>query len=207
MKSPFLQPLVKDQLSLYIFVGVLFIVGVVFGVVMAGALTLEQQQDLTGDVEHFVKLLDAGLGPDKAASFWDRAWFHTKWMLLIWLLGLTVIGMPMLLVLDFLKGVLVGFSMGLLIGQHAWIGAFFWFISVAPQNILIVPALLIASVGGISFAVHFIKVRLLQNSGSLTHSFAAHTLTAIGMLAVLWVAAWFEAYVSPLIMGWASRFL
>nr|WP_233168209.1 stage II sporulation protein M [Paenibacillus roseus] len=199
--------MVKDQLALYIFVGVLFIVGVVFGVVMAGALTLEQQQDLTGDVEHFVKLLNAGLGPDKTASFWDRAWFHTKWVLLIWLLGLTVIGTPLLLVLDFLKGALVGFSMGLLIGQHAWSGVLFWLIAVAPQNVLVVPALLIASVAGLSFAAHFVKVRLLQKNGSLARPLIAHTLTAVCMLAVLWAAAWFEAYVSPLIMGWASRFL
>lgn len=207
VSSPFLQPQLRDQLPLYLFVGVLFVVGVVFGTVMSSALTLEQQQELSGDVQHFTQLLSVGVGPDQTASFWDRAWFHTKWMALIWLLGMTVIGIPLLLALDFLKGVLVGFSMGLLAGQHAWAGVLFWLLAVAPQNILIVPALLIASVSAIRFAVHFVKSRLLQQQGALLPPFAAHCGMVLGMLAILWGAAWFEAYVSPYVMGWASSLI
>nr|WP_270171716.1 stage II sporulation protein M [Paenibacillus sp. SYP-B4298] len=207
VRSPFLQPQLKEQLPLYLFVGVLFIVGVVFGTVLSSSLTLEQQQELSGDVQHFAQLLGAGAGPDQAASFWDRAWLHSKWIALIWLLGMTVIGVPLLLALDFLKGVLVGFSMGLLVSQHAWAGVLFWLLAVAPQNIIIVPALMIASVSAIRFAVHFVKSRLFQQQGALLPPLAVHCAIAIGMLTILWGAAWFEAYVSPYVMGWASGLL
>ncbi|GGF87332.1 stage II sporulation protein M [Paenibacillus abyssi] len=207
MRSPFLQPLVKDQLSLYIFVSVLFAVGVVFGALLVGALTLEQQQDLTGDVEHFVRLLSAGMGPDETQSFVERGWFHTKWLLLIWLLGLTVVGMPLILALDFLKGVLIGFSVGLLVSQHAWEGVLFSLASVAPPNLIILPAILIASVSAISFSIHIVKHRLMQRSGTLLQPFLSHTSVAVVMLAVLWGAALFEAFVSPILMGWASSFI
>ncbi|XEC92820.1 stage II sporulation protein M [Paenibacillus tarimensis] len=207
MKSPFLQPLVKDQLSLYIFVSVLFVVGAVFGVLLVGALTLEQQQDLTGDVKHFVQLLQAGMGPDVTQSFWDRAWFHTKWIMLIWLLGLTVVGLPLILALDFLKGVLIGFSSGLLISQHEWKGVLFSLFTVAPPNVIILPALLIASVSAISYAIHFVKYRVMQKSGSLLHPIITLTSVMLTMLFVAWGAALFEAFVSPQLMGWASAFL
>ncbi|MFS0722726.1 stage II sporulation protein M [Paenibacillus sp. 1P07SE] len=207
MKSSWLRPLVKDQLSLYVFVSVLLVVGVIFGTLLVHALTLEQQEDLAGDIHHFVQLLDAGMGPDQAQAFWDRGWLHTKWVMLIWLLGISVIGMPLVLALDFLKGVLIGFTVGILIQGHGWNGVLFSLFSVAPPNLIILPALLIASVSSVSFSIHLVKHRLLLRQGQLRHPFISHVSITLVMLAVIWVAAWLEAYVSPHLMGWASGFL
>ena len=207
MRSPILQPLVKDQLSLYVFVSVLFVVGVVFGVLMVNALTLEQQEDLAGDVNHFVQLLHAGMGADQTQSFCDRAWFHTKWVMLIWFLGISVVGMPLVFALDFLKGVLIGFSVGLMVSQHAWHGVLFSLVSVAPPNIIILPALMIASVSAVSFSIHLVKNRLLQRQGTLLGPLLSHSSIILVMLAALWGAALFEAFISPALMGWAASFL
>lgn len=207
MKSSWMKPLVKDQLSLYVFVSVLVVVGVIFGTLMVHALTLEQQEDLAGDIHHFAQMLSSGVDPDYGQSFWDRAWLHTRWLLLIWLLGISVIGMPLILALDFLKGVLIGFTVGLLIQGHGWHGVLFSLLSVAPPNIIVLPALLIASVSSISFSVHLVKQRLLLRQGKLRHPFLTHLSICLLMLGALWLAALLEAYVSPHLMGWASGFL
>ncbi|MGO4376203.1 stage II sporulation protein M, partial [Paenibacillus sp. MCAF20] len=114
--------MVKNNLSLYVFVAVLFVVGAIFGALMVNALTFEQQQDLAQDVDQYVRLMGAGIGVDETDSFWERFFFHGKWMLLLWLLGITVVGIPGVLALNFLKGALVGFSIGTLINQYAWKG-------------------------------------------------------------------------------------
>ncbi|WP_020616756.1 stage II sporulation protein M [Paenibacillus daejeonensis] len=207
MKSSWLQPLVKDQLSLYVFVSVLLVVGVIFGTLMVHALTLEQQEDLAGDVNHFVQMLSSGMGPDQVQSFWDRAWLHTRWLVLIWLLGISVIGMPLVLALDFLKGVLIGFTVGILIQGHGWHGVLFSLLSVAPPNLIVLPALLIVSVSSISFSIHLVKQRLMLRQGKLRHPFLSHASIAFMMLAALWAAALLEAYLSPHLMSWASGFL
>src|SRR5690348_871400 len=97
-----------DSMMLYVFVGVLFAVGVVFGALSVHALTLEQQQDLSGDLNRFIRSMEAGMFPDEAATFWARFFFYAKWILLIGVLGMTVVGLPFVLALDFLKGALVG---------------------------------------------------------------------------------------------------
>ena len=43
----------------------------------------------------------------------------------LWVLGLTVVGLPFVLALDFLKGVLVGFAIGMLVREFAWKGLLF----------------------------------------------------------------------------------
>ena len=201
-----LQP-AQDRLSLLVFVVVLFIVGVVFGSLIYNALTLEQQQHLASDVDHYAELFRAGLFPDAGATLRERAVFHAKWVLLIWLLGVTVVGMPLVLALDFLKGVLVGFSVGALIQGYGWDGLLFALAAVAPPNLIVIPALVLASVSAVRFSLHVVKHRLLQPGGEIMQPLLAHTATSLLMLLALWGAALFESYVSPHLIAWAAPHL
>lgn len=199
--------MVKNQLSLYVFVSVLFVVGAIFGALMVNALTLEQQQKLAGDVDQYVRLMNAGIGTGEAASFWERFVFHSKWLIVIWLMGVTVVGIPGVLVLNFLKGSLVGFSVGTLINQYAWKGVLLSLVSVAPQNLLAVPAMIITSAAAITFAMYVVKNRLIQQKGELAPVLGVYTSTAILMLLVFGAAALLEAYVSPTLIGWVTPLL
>ncbi|WP_337101710.1 stage II sporulation protein M [Paenibacillus sp. YIM B09110] len=199
--------MVKNNLSLYVFVAVLFVVGAIFGALMVNALTFEQQQDLAQDVDQYVRLMGAGIGVDETDSFWERFVFHGKWMLLLWLLGITVVGIPGVLALNFLKGALVGFSIGTLINQYAWKGVWFSLVSIAPQNIIAIPAMIVTSVAALTFSIYVVKNRLLQQKGTLAPELAGFTSTTLLMVIVLAGASLFEAYVSPTIIGWASPLL
>jgi len=207
MRSPMQQSLMKDQLTLYVFVSVLFVVGVVFGVLLVGALTFDQQQNLAGDVQQLVQRIQEGMGADGSESFWERVFFHAKWLILIWVLGLTVVGMPLVLALDFLKGVLVGFAVGTLVSQHEWNGLLFSLVSVAPPNLIVVPALLIASVSAVSFSLYMVRNRIMGRYGTLGAPFLSHTSTAVAMILVIAGAALIEAFVSPSLLKWAAPLL
>ncbi|WP_169081877.1 stage II sporulation protein M [Paenibacillus sp. PL91] len=199
--------MIKNQLSLYVFVSVLFVVGAIFGALMVNALTLEQQQELAQDVDQYVQLMNEGIGSGEAHSFWERFFFHSKWLLVLWLLGITVVGIPGVLALNFLKGALVGFSVGTLINQYAWKGVLFSLVSIAPQNIIAVPAMIITSAAAISFSLFVIKNRLLRQTGELAPQLGSFTSTAMLMLILFAGAALFEAYISPTLIGWVSPLL
>ncbi|MHA6483820.1 stage II sporulation protein M [Paenibacillus sp. strain BS8-2] len=199
----------KYSVNLYIFVAVLIIVGAVFGVLIVGALTLEQQQELAGEMNRYVQASGGGAEVSSELLFWDRFWFHFKWMMLIWLLGITVIGVPGILALNFLKGTLIGFTVGVLVQQYGWKGIVFFFISVVPQNVIAVPAMMIASAAAITFAIYVVKHRLLlqQQKGELLPQLGMLTSTTMIMMFLFAGAALFEAYLSPVIVGWASSYL
>lgn len=108
----------RDNLNLYVFVGVLVIVGAIFGALLVNALTLEQQQELADEIGVYMTAVKDSHQISSSATFWEIFWFYGKWLLLMWFLGLSVIGLPLVLVLDFLKGVLIGFAVALL-AQHS----------------------------------------------------------------------------------------
>ncbi|TJY44414.1 stage II sporulation protein M [Cohnella pontilimi] len=190
----------RDNVNLYLFIGVLFVVGAVFGGLLVRALTFEQQQDLAETLGLYMQNVGGGTGLHPAAVFWDGFVFYAKWILLIWLLGMSVIGVPLVLVLDFLKGVLVGFTAGLLVHEFAWKGLLFFLATVAPPNALAVPALMIASASAARFAYFIVRERLFRRKGRMMPPFLAHTAVAALMLIMVGLASIYEAYVSPLLL-------
>ncbi|MCH1639468.1 stage II sporulation protein M [Paenibacillus timonensis] len=195
----------KDQTPLYVFVSVLFLMGVVFGALMVNALTLEQQQDISRYLGDFFLSINEGGAEFQPQTFWDVAALHLKWLGLIWLLGLSVIGLPGILILDFLKGVLIGFTVGCLVGQYTWKGLLFALVSVAPHNLIVIPALLIASVAAVGFSLNIIRSRVLMSrTGHATRPLLSYTGLTLVMAAVLLAVSSFETWVTPVLMSWVT---
>lgn len=190
----------KEHLPFYLFVFVLFATGIVFGAVMVSALTLEQKEELARHLSGFIVTVDQGGSFDTAASFQQSLLLHMKWIGLIWVLGLSVIGLPVIFAIDFLKGVLVGFTVGYMIGQYSWHGLLFALVSVLPQNLVIIPAFIIISVAAAAFAVQLVKMRVVGKQGQLTAPFLRYTSTTLFMAVLLIGAAVYEGFLSTEIM-------
>ncbi|MCM3784080.1 stage II sporulation protein M [Neobacillus mesonae] len=199
----FLKHTFRDQTPLYVFVAVLFLVGVIFGALMVGALTLDQQQDLAGYLDNFFVTIDQG--NHAGATYLDIAFLHLKWVGLIWILGLSVIGLPGILILDFLKGVLIGFTVGYLVGQYSWKGLLLAMVSVAPHNLFIIPVLLICSVAAITFSLHMIKSRFfMQRNRGVRRPLTSYIGLTVAMAGLMLAIASLETWVTPRLMQWVT---
>lgn len=199
---------VKEQTPLYIFVAVLFLVGVVFGALIVSALTLDQQQEIGDYLGNFFMTVDQNGLPASPESFWSIAALHLKWIGLIWILGLSVIGLPGILVLDFLKGLLIGFTVGTLVSQYSWHGLLFALVSVAPHNLVVIPVLLVCSAAAIGFSLLMIRSRITaRRPVPIGHPFAMYTLLTFAMALLILGVSSFETYVTPVMMEWVTPIL
>ncbi len=179
-----------------------FVVGVMFGAIMVNALTTEQKQDLTRYLGSFFQTMDGGMDYDRISSFHQSFSLHIKWILMVWILGMSIIGMPLILFLNFLKGVLIGFTVGYLVGHWSWKGMLFALVSVAPQNLVLVPALIIASVSALSFSILMIRNRFVLRRTNLYQTFIQYTSVSLVMGILTVGISLFEAYLSPVMMKW-----
>jgi stage II sporulation protein M len=191
---------VQDQKSLYIFVTVLFMTGVVFGAAIVNALEPAQKEGLLGYLNYFFQGLQQNTIADPGIAFQHSLGDHLKTIGLMWILGLSVIGIPLLLILIFLKGLVIGFTVGFLVNQLSWKGLWFAFMAVVPQNLLVIPAMLIVTVAGIRFSVQLVKNRLISHRGSIYPQFVAYSILVTIMAVMMFLSSTFEAYVSPTLM-------
>ncbi|WP_139489263.1 stage II sporulation protein M [Brevibacillus dissolubilis] len=193
----------KENQSLYVFTLVLFTMGIIFGAVLVNSLAFTQKQELLGFLQYFFTTIEKGGIPDSTLHFEQAFGHYLKTVAILWILGLSIIGLPMILLLLFLKGIVVGFTVGFLVSEMQWKGLTFAMFGVLPQNMLAVPALLIVGVAGISFSLRLIKTRLLTKRDSIMPHFVNYSMLVGVMFIVLTLAALLETYVSPMLMQYA----
>ena len=70
--------------------------------------------------------------------------FHnSKFIGLMGSWDISIIGLPIILNLLFMKGMVVGFTVGFLVNQMGWNGFILSFVSVLPQNFIIIPIFIV----------------------------------------------------------------
>lgn len=198
--SNWLQVHIKTYSSLYMFTIILFVMGVVFGAIIVNSLTFDQKQDLYGYLTRFFGQVSDGQLVSSEDIFTQAIVHYSKYIGLIWLLGLSVIGLPILLILLFLKGVMIGFTVGFLVNQMGMYGFFLSFASVIPQNILLIPTFILITTMAVSFSLTLIKQQLGKGRYMFGPLLLRYGLYLLFSLFFIIVASFLEAYLSPFLM-------
>ncbi|NMB39225.1 MAG: stage II sporulation protein M [Firmicutes bacterium] len=117
---------------------------------------------------------------------------------LVWVLGLTIIGAPLILGIIFMRGFVLGFTVGFIISEMSFNGIIVAIASVLPHNLLILPALIITSTTSLSFAAAAVKTLTGSSKGNILNQFIGSTLIILVSCALLAAAALVEMYITPI---------
>jgi stage II sporulation protein M len=192
---------IRENTSLYLFIIVLFLMGVIFGSIVVNSLDFVQKHDLYSYLNRFFGQVTEGKFASSKDMFLQSYFHNVKYIGLMWILGISIIGLPLILILLFLKGVVVGFTVGFLVNQMGWNGFILSFVSILPQNVIIIPAFIIMSTIAMSFSLKMVR----QQFNKRIHEpifplFTRYTFVIIGLSCLLLLASTFEAFVSPTLM-------
>ncbi|GAE25449.1 stage II sporulation protein M [Halalkalibacter wakoensis JCM 9140] len=193
----------EENRTIYVFTTVLFLIGIVFGAIVVNSLSLTQKHDLYTYLNQFFGHVQQGEIANPSAIFSQSFAHYAKYFGLMWILGLSIIGLPVILVLLFLKGVVVGFTVGFLVNQMGMSGFFLAFVSIMPQNFILVPAFIIIGTASISFCLKMIRQQFIKRTSiPIFPQFLKYSFLVLCIGSAVVVASAFEAYVSPVMMKW-----
>lgn len=187
--------------SVYLFVVVLFSMGVIFGAIVVNSLSFTQKEDLYYYLTQFFDLFSSGEVMDSSDLFFQSLSHNSKFIGLIWLLGISLIGLPIILIVLFIKGMVVGFTVGFLVNQMGWSGFLLSFVAILPQNLLIVPIFIVTAALSVIISLKMIRKQFMKTYNQpILPLFTRYITSLVAALTLLVVAAVVEAYVSPLLM-------
>ncbi|MGI6357312.1 MAG: stage II sporulation protein M [Bacillota bacterium] len=193
---------VAERVSSYFFVLVLFAVGVALGAVAISALSFSQKQDLLSFLQ---QIFSAGMGVSAGSSnFLGTLLVNLQLLWVVWLMGVLVFGLPVIVVLVFFRGFILGFSVAFLLSEMAWKGALFAFCSIIPHNAISVPVALAAAAIAIHHAISTIRP---TNNRRQSYWQKIVSLTGLMLLfsALVFLASVVEAFITPLLAQLAAR--
>ncbi|MCA1058250.1 stage II sporulation protein M [Rossellomorea aquimaris] len=195
---------VQTHSSIYLFIITLFLMGIIFGAIVVNSLSFAQKEDLYFYLSKFFSEMEDGSMTSAEELFRQSFLHNVKYLGLMWLLGISIIGLPLIFVLLFMKGVVVGFSVGFLVNQMGWSGFLLSFVSVLPQNIIIIPAFIFIGAISASFSLTLIRKIFMRQTSSMQFQMipflSRYVIFMVMAIAIVTVAASIEAYLSPNLM-------
>lgn len=122
-----------------------------------------------------------------------------RFLLLVFLCGVTILGFPGALFLAAYRGYLLGATMALMIAKYGWLGFGWFFGAIFPQNILLVPMVILASAWSADFSL---SVLLGRWEGALIVRKVLRLLVGyVGLLFIAFGAAVLQGFAVPYLIA------
>ncbi len=187
----------QEHATIYVFMIILFLTGVIFGAIIVNSMNFIQKQDLYFYLERYFMQLTNNEEIEASSILKSSFFYHAKYLLLLFILGLSVIGLPVVWILLFLKGLVVGFSVGFIVNQLGIKGLLLASFSIAPQNLLIIPIYVSAGSLAMIFSLTLLgKLFSHRVSQPILHPFGKYVTIFSFLLFFSFVAALLEAFVA-----------
>lgn len=175
-----------------------FALGILFGVMAIGTLTPADKGALLAYLHRFIAVQASA---SQGTSLFSRAVVdNLKVLGLLYVLGISVAGMPFVALVVFFRGFVLGFALGFLTTTMAWQGVWFGIIAVGLESVFIVPATMLVAAGALGFSWTLVAPRGSGVRHSVLEQFVGLTLLVVAMGAVVVVGSACETVVSPLLV-------
>jgi len=182
---------IRQYWVIYLTLSSVYLAGVVFGAVGVGALGVSETSQLGKFLDTLLKSQPKALDPIFLGQL-ARDMFIM--MVGIWILGLTIIGAPLIYLIVFTRGFILGFTVSFIIGVKGTLGLGLILMTVLVPAFLAIPLLLLGA--GLATIFSFLLLRGKARGESLRREFlyytAAATFVTVGAVAVGVVQGYFS---------------
>lgn len=173
------------------------LIGVGVGAVFANHINPIQNQELTRYVDDFfVKYTENSI--EQTYVLKNSLLGYGKVVLFFWILGFTVIGMPLVAGMMGIKGFTYGFTSAFLIRQYGFQGILFGIISYLPQNLILLPVFIFISSQSMQFALAGLTNKQKKGVVLRKHQWIEYGITLLVGMGFISLVSMIETYITPL---------
>lgn len=183
-------------------------IGISAGAIMVNVLDNSEKQEMISFLDSFFKVLNQN-NIDSFELFKQSLINNIQTLFLVWVLGITVIGIPIVILIVILRGFIIGFTVGFLINELGFKGFLFSSLAILPQNIFVIPGIIIISAFSISFSLRIVINKFSKNKRyRFSTEIIKYSLSVASLFTFLLAGSIIEAYITPtlmkLILGYVS---
>jgi stage II sporulation protein M len=175
-----------------------FIAGVAAGGFTVNGLSTIQSDELTNYFQGFLQLMQ-NQNVDGGELLTISLTENLKIIGTLWVLGMTIIGIPFIIAVMGIKGFITGFSCGLIIKVIGVKGILFTLFGILPKELILVPCIIALGVNGIDFSLKIIRNRPVKKAfkRGLKTDFLQYCLITLFLCGIALVGILVESYVTP----------
>ena len=183
-----------ENIKAYIIVIIIFIIGIVAGVIFINNTNETQSTEIQNYITSFINSLKQDYHIDKLELLKKSLGDNFILILTMWFIGSTVIGIPIIFGIVLFRGFCIGYTVSSIIASlGVQKGLIFLFTTVFLQNLIFIPVIICMAVSCIRLYKSIMKDKRREN---IKVEIIRHTLFSIVLIIFLIVAALVESYIS-----------
>lgn len=196
---------VKSNIKEYISVLIIFLIGVVLGVVFVNNMNETQQNEMTNYIQNFITSTKDKNEIGKGMLLKDSIQKNAILGIALWFVGSTVIGIPLVYLGICFRGFCLGYTISSMVAVlGTWKGILFCISSTLLQSIIFIPCLLALGVSGIKLYKYIVKEK---NKDNIKQEIYRHTIFSLLMIGFLLISSLIEIYVSTNLLNMSMKYL
>ncbi len=123
-----------------------------------------------------------------------------------WFLGLTVVGLPVIILINIYKGFSLGFTFSFFIYGLKERGLLLAVLGLLPQNLIYIPCIIFLSVQSIQFSVGIVKEKFTKRAAPGTSgSVKNYSITFLIVTGIMFIGFLFETFLTPVLINFALK--
>jgi stage II sporulation protein M len=188
---------VQNNFWLYVVSLLCICTGIVLGIYSARYMGDFEKTDLLSYLKNFTTTINSGT-INYQAVFMETIKSNIIILIGVWFLGLTMIGIPIILIINIIKGFTIGFTISFIVNGLGIKGIWFSMLGVLPQNFIYIPCVMVASVLAMEFSLTLLRDR---NNSQLTSNIlirvTSYSFSFMLVLVIMFFGFFMEAYLTP----------
>ena len=185
----------KQKKIYYILIG-LAIIGIIFGLLFIFLISNENKSLLNTRIKDF---FDNDI--DIFKNFFKCLFNNLILILIVWILGISIIGIPLILIILFLKSFIFGFSISSLISTFGVNGLLISLFHIVISKSIYLIILILMSFYSISFSIKLLKSFFTKKSVDFKESIRKYIKVLLLSLVVCFIISIYEGFISNYIVN------
>lgn len=190
----------KKNKKIYVFLIFLFIVGVIFGSFFITILDKSDKSLVMEQVSSFFNQIKEGKALSFSSSLSSSLISNILFVFVIWLLGLSIIGIPVILFMVFIRGFILGFSISSIILKYKIKGIIGGLFYIFPHHIIFCLLTIILSYYAFSLSIMFLVSILKKKSINFRTYTNKYLKILFYSIIISIIVSLIEVYISPFLI-------
>lgn len=188
------------QKKFYVFLIALLVVGFISGAIFVLFLNDADKKDITNEIINFFNLIKTSAGINYSKSLISTFSINLIYIFLIWLLGISLIGFPIIIGLLFIKSFIIGFSFSSIIFTYGFKGIIGGFLYIFPHHIIMLILYLLLGFYSLSFCYKLFSHLFLKQTINFRYGMNRYMKILLLCTIVTILLSLYEVFISTYLM-------
>lgn len=185
---------IESNIRSYLILLIIFLIGVILGVIFVNNADVSQSNQISNYINNFINSVKENYQISSSKLLWSSIVNNAFIAIILWFLGSTVIGIPLIYIVIAYKGYCIGYTISAVIATiGTGKGILFIVSTMLLQNIIVIPAILTLAVSGIKLYRLIMEDRRREN---IKIQILRHTVFSAFILIILAISSLVETYIS-----------